>query len=646
MASNCIDLNNKITQNLRGSTRLPAFDGDGAYTFQQINVLANDFVNSIVEDQETNPIKVAINKFGELDFYSSLTDLNAYLRDKDLTKYPDLNGRYIKGAIGGIEYADFLDDFAYSTDGIGNDINNNSLDLLRKLDNYYKNSFSTSLLGGFCNQIQGVFGAIDAFFDIVDSIQCFISDALSFINNLEQSIADFGEKVAAKGLVTVIKEQIEKVLTEIWKDVLSTIQQFGAEMENIFRDTEQFINDGVIKRAEKIQRDAEEILNEDNEKTLKQKINDLIDYAVSLFERPTLDEIQFLVLRFCSLISNVEALINEVKRPATTFSTKYQAVVKRLERVSASAEAAAIAAGGIRYTEERRKEELERMAEQWTSGAEAAEKQAVKENLTDTNITVTELPPSQNPQYDPNERKVITPAPTTTADGNQASPPADSDNTVLKTDNTTYDDNEGWLIDDDDPDLTYLDEIEDLEWPTPDGLPPDNDLGATSVDMSGIESYDTIKNGGSFKFAFKPFDDGSYAWNGLDPDFRRHLYKIQEAVGKKLIISSGRRTVQTNNKYGGAKSSYHLTGFAVDISADTQLSRNDQAKLKAAVEKWGYQLLGGPLKLGNYDGGGHWHIEPGDVYTKALANAADDDLSDLQVEEQTPGFDANGDPIQ
>lgn len=623
MASNCIDLNDKITQNLRGSSRLPTFDSDGAYTFQQVNKLAEDFVNSIVEDQETNPIKLATNKFGEFAFYDSLTNLNKYLNDSDLSSYPDLSGRYQKGALGGIEYADFLDEFAYSANGVNNGINNNSLSLLSQLDNYYKSSFSQSILGGFCTSIQGVFGAIDAFFSLVNAVQGLVADALSFIGNLGQSIIDFGEKVAAQGLITVIKEQIVKVIESVFGKVLFIIEQFGKEMEQLFENGAEFINKGVIQRAQKIKEDAEQILDDDNKKTLQEKIGALIDYAVSLFERPTLAEIQYLVLRFCAFISNVEALVNEVKRPATTYSLKYQAVVNRLSRVSASASAAAIAAGGIRYTEERRKKELEEMEAEWTAG-----------------ITETELSPSQNPQYNPTDTNIVNPSPTTTPDGNQASPPADSVNTVTPEQAGNIDTETG---------LPLVDfAAEELKiqkpWNTPDGLPPQNDR-VKPKEILGVESYKTIKEGNSTKFAFKSFDDGAAAWYELDSDFKRHLYKIQEAVGKKLIISSAWRSVQTNARYGGSKSSYHLYGFAVDISQSTPLTAKDQQKLKEAVERYGYQLLGGPQKLGGYDGGGHWHIEPGDIYTKALANAAIDDISDLQREEQTPGFGPDGEPL-
>lgn len=591
MASNCIDQNDKITQNALNATTLPTFDSDGIHTFQQVDKLAQDFIDSVVSDQETNPIKNATDRFGELEFYQSLTNLNGYLKDSDLVPYPDLNGRYVKGAIGGIEYADFLNEHLYSPEGINNNINNGSFNLLSQLDSYYKNTFSTSILGGFCKSIQEVFGAIDAFFDLVDAVQGFISDALSFITNIKDAILDFGEKVAAKGLITVLKELVEKVIDEIWDNIKSTLLQFAAEIQQIFENVAEFIDEAVVKRAQKIKDDAETILADENKKTLKDKVKALIDYAVSIFERPGLAEIQFLVLRFCSFISNVEALINEVKRPAITYSTKYQAVVKRLERVSAASSAAAIAAGGIRYTEERRREELERMEAEWSAGS--------------SSIPTTSTSPT-----------VINSASVTTPDGSQASQPADTGATVSADEAPEVDPETGQAFAVPGFPTIITGEVitDNTEYLTPDGSAPVNDI-TKPKDVTAIETYEDIKNGRSTKFGFKSFDDGAAGWTALNTGFRIHLYKIQALVGKKLIISSGWRSVQTNRKYQGATSSYHLSGLAVDISRDSGLTAADEEKLKIACERFDYQLLGGPNKLGGYNSRtGHWHIEPGLAY--------------------------------
>ena len=59
----------------------------------------------------------------------------------------------------------------------------------------------------------------------------------------------------------------------------------------------------------------------------------------------------------------------------------------------------------------------------------------------------------------------------------------------------------------------------------------------------------------------------------IDDELITKLYLLRELINKPIYVTSGYRTVEQNKDCGGAPSSYHLTGQAVDIfsSIDNQL---------------------------------------------------------------------------
>jgi len=356
----------------RVSDNLPLNHNDGSYTLHQIDAWADEFINSYSNEAADNPIVRAEALYGD-SLYLTLNDLNKLLSATNISQYSDLSDRVNRGQIGALEFVDFMNESNYTPTIIDGQIAGNNDNLLFMLDGYYKNTFSNSILGGFCKQIEGVFGAIDAFFDIVDTIQGFIQDAISFINRLRSGkfFVDAAEEGLAKALINLIKEKIGNVIEAVWTKVVQTLDNFN--LLNFINCAENFINENVAKRARKIQDDANAIMNDENKETIKDRLIKLFDYAVSLFDRKGLAEIQFLVLRFCSFISNVEALINDVKTPSQNFALKYERIVNRLGRASNAASALFVKKGAKRYPTTVRKQNAEILKEKWKAGVDEAE---------------------------------------------------------------------------------------------------------------------------------------------------------------------------------------------------------------------------------------------------------------------------------
>jgi hypothetical protein len=68
-----------------------------------------------------------------------------------------------------------------------------------------------------------------------------------------------------------------------------------------------------------------------------------------VFKNPTLEDIQFLLYRFCQFVSQVENGINAIKNPLDTFVNSYKDTISILTSNSAANSARSVTAGGIRY---------------------------------------------------------------------------------------------------------------------------------------------------------------------------------------------------------------------------------------------------------------------------------------------------------
>lgn len=68
----------------------------------------------------------------------------------------------------------------------------------------------------------------------------------------------------------------------------------------------------------------------------------------------------------------------------------------------------------------------------------------------------------------------------------------------------------------------------------------------------------------------------------LDPKLLDYVDKLREVVGVPFKPTSGFRTIEQNNRVGGAKNSAHLRRLAVDILCTTKVMRD---KIKAGIRK-------------------------------------------------------------
>jgi uncharacterized protein YcbK (DUF882 family) len=326
---------------------------DGRYTLDNVNDLIDNFESTIVSlpQQETNLSRL-ISTYGSDEVYQSIETVNRMLvgiAAPILPNYPAIDKRINTGVpITPVEYAEFVTQFLYTPFALQTNSVTDYVKVVSELDDFFTANFTQSSMGSFCALAPSIFGAIQGFFDLLDNFK----DIVGKIQNFS---------VAA--LLDQLKQKIFDVIDQTIEKVKGIIENFT--IENIVGRIEAFVNENIISRVTELRDLALSFFSEENIQNLKNKIEGLINYAISLFRDPSLEEIQYLIYRFCSFISNVENAINEIQNPLNTFTSNYQSALSVVSGRSNGNTANAVAAGAIRYTQDQRKAGVE--------GARAAE---------------------------------------------------------------------------------------------------------------------------------------------------------------------------------------------------------------------------------------------------------------------------------
>lgn len=314
----------------------------------QIPQIVYNFEKNITNNSESSPLDLAIIRFGETNFYTSLKDYTEFLTINNLSgninsSYPNLNQRISQGTpISPIEYASFVQNNLYTQDSIASDIKSDPTTVLKLTDDFYGKTFTESTMGGFCSLVPAIFGALDFFFNDIASIS-------KLIDGIITGIKDF----SLSGLLNSLKKSISSIIDSTIEKVKSIIDNFS--VASVIGKIQTFANDKILGRALQLKEQAQSFFNTLNISNLKDKINGLISYASSLFKNPSINEIQYLIYRFCSFATEVENLLNSVTNPLNQFMNNYNTSYQSLVYASGINNVRAVSAGALRYNTTDRK---------------------------------------------------------------------------------------------------------------------------------------------------------------------------------------------------------------------------------------------------------------------------------------------------
>ena len=342
---------------------------NGRYTSAAIDVFAEELAQNILQDAEKNPLKIAVNTYGD-EFYEAVNYINGPWKNRiGANAGESLARRWQSGNITNLEVADFMAAYNYTAAGLANQNNLSKLNL--ELTNFYNGGISESVIGGFCNSLKNIFNQIDAFYDLIGVVDGLIQDAIAIYNKIPRDYDGFKtliqEEIIDK-LLEEIRNKIINVIVETFNDIMAAIENF--DPVGIISDTVTDVNRMHTKRVMTLKERMCNQMTEKEKQKLKDKLKNFMDYAVGLFENIDLETVQFLVYRFCALATNIESLIKEIKNPLDQFGNRYQRVVQRLQTISKLNTSTAIRNGGIRFSEEYRREAINSLRDVWESSEE------------------------------------------------------------------------------------------------------------------------------------------------------------------------------------------------------------------------------------------------------------------------------------
>lgn len=336
--SECIDtLESTNGRNLIGTD---GFAYSPTIQLYQLDRLTQEFERNAVISTD-NPF---VKNFGQEAFNQSLISFNNFLAAANTNQflnisveYPLVKDRIDKGvAITPIEFYDFMGDVGYNPVTIGNQQINAPKTVLKLYNSHINGKFSKSTMGTFCELAPAIFGAVAGFFTAVTSLANKITDIIN-------SIQDF----SLSSLIDNLKKKIMDVIEKTIEKVKSVIENFS--ISGLVNQTQEFFQSQVLYRFKELKDQALAFFEKNNIESFKKRIEGLISYAASLFKEPKIEEIQFLIYRFCSFITQVEDIINTVKNPLDNFSNRYISANRILSARSGLNTASIIAAGGKRF---------------------------------------------------------------------------------------------------------------------------------------------------------------------------------------------------------------------------------------------------------------------------------------------------------
>lgn len=334
------------TLEYKNSSNLTGTDGflySPTIQFYQLDKIQTDFAKSLVVFPTVN-INSFIDNYGQEVFNESILSFNNFLYNANANvnlnlkdNYPLVQERLNKGvAITPIEFSSFMSEAGYNPISIQSQQVSKPKKVLSLFNTYVNGAFSKSSMGSFCELAPAMFGAVANFFTSIRNLASTITDIISSIQNF--SLA---------ALLDTLKNKILDVVNSAINKVKSIVENLS--LAGVVDQTQEIFQTQVLSRFKQIKDQALAFFEKDNVDKFKSKIEGLISYATGLFKNLDIEEIQFLIYRFCSFINQVENVINGVRNPIDAFSNRYISTYNLLKSRSDLNTASAVAAGAKRF---------------------------------------------------------------------------------------------------------------------------------------------------------------------------------------------------------------------------------------------------------------------------------------------------------
>lgn len=346
-------------------------DTNGYYTRNQISLFENEYVKSLNTGIQNDPLLYMTDKYGSDAFFVTVGKVNEYtakpyIQDL-LLETPDLNTLYqrvSRGPITPFEAADFMKEYNYDPSTLETALR--SPTVVYQLQDYYTNGFANSFLGGLCSLMPKAFTAVGAFFGLVGLAGQAIADIASFLNkikNIENPLEALFEKLKVAALIESFKNKITSMIEKTINKVKDAIKNFN--IANVMNNVSTFVNQNIVRQIHNLKENILGFFSEENIQQIIGKAKGLFDYGVGLFANPSLEEIQFLISRFCAMAAGIEDAIQALKNPLDSFANRFTYALQRVTAAGNLNTAKAVIEGRPVQSPQARNNEINNQRQRW-----------------------------------------------------------------------------------------------------------------------------------------------------------------------------------------------------------------------------------------------------------------------------------------
>lgn len=321
-----------------------------------LNTDGNPYKNSIFADQIEPLFKdyaktVSADSSRTFDrevLASTTSQVNIFLTDERLRvpnfaeAYPYLEQRLTTGpSVTTSEVQAIIDTTFLTYDTFGNYLNPYNTTVPTIMNTYYSPGvFSSSGAGGFCALMPNIFAAFGNIMNVFNDIIGFAND----FNNVLSFIEDFSVAKLLDELKNYAMSIIDQIVKKI-KDKISQITALFTDVANF-----RFNFDNVYSKMHEEKQKIDSMISDPSISTVKSAVEGAIAFAASLFESLKLEEIQFLIMRFCQLISGIENFFDDLTAPLEQIPQTFNNARSMLTVGGFSGAARALASGASRLS--------------------------------------------------------------------------------------------------------------------------------------------------------------------------------------------------------------------------------------------------------------------------------------------------------
>lgn len=213
--------------------------------------------------------------------------------------------------------------------------------LLANFDYYLGNQYNTnSSMSSFCAMVPEIFEKLAIITNVFNNFK-------SLIGKISNTISKIQDAIAGKSL-----SQLFDVVSQ---HITSLFNSYVKRVENMVVSKMVQVTNMGARAASKLKKyidDAKAFFKGDVLKEIVDVVKAQINYVMEFFKNPDIKEIQYIIMRFCTLLSTLDHIFSSQISPIQKLAQAYDETNLAFKTVSSMATSRAIRAGGIRFDEQ------------------------------------------------------------------------------------------------------------------------------------------------------------------------------------------------------------------------------------------------------------------------------------------------------